>query len=48
MSSNLYSILGVDKNDNCDVIKKAYRKLAFSYHPDKNSHKSVDEKKEIE
>ena len=48
MSSNLYSILGVDKNDNCDVIKKAYRKLAFSYHPDKNSHKSVDEKKEAE
>lgn len=31
-----YSILGLNESANADEIKKAYRKLAMQYHPDKN------------
>jgi len=33
-----YNILEVDSNTDNDTIKKAYRQLAFKYHPDKVAH----------
>jgi len=42
MAKDYYSVLGVDKKASKDDIKKAFRKLAHQYHPDK---KGGDEKK---
>lgn len=48
MGKDYYKILGIQKGTSEDEIKKAYRKQALKYHPDKNKSPDAEEKfKEI-
>ncbi|MGD2201001.1 MAG: molecular chaperone DnaJ [Candidatus Bathyarchaeota archaeon] len=43
-----YEVLGVERNSSQDDIKRAFRKLAFKYHPDRNKEEDAEERfKEI-
>ncbi len=44
MAKDHYQTLGVSKNATTEEIKKAYRKLALKYHPDRGGGKEAEEK----
>jgi DnaJ-class molecular chaperone len=45
IEQDYYNVLGITQNANTEDIKRAYRKLAFQYHPDRNQNDPEANKK---
>lgn len=48
VGSGPWAILGVSRHADLPTVKKAYRKLALKFHPDKNRHLGPDEMRKVE
>ena len=46
-TNNYYEILNIEKNADSEQIKKAYRKLAMKWHPDKNPYNKEEAEKKF-
>ncbi len=44
MATDYYAMLGVSRDADAEQIKKAYRRLAMRYHPDRNSEPDAEER----
>lgn len=44
MGKDFYKILGIGRGASDDEVKKAYRRLALRFHPDKNKHSQAEER----